>query len=269
MQKKKKNTHLILFQNKKVAGVVTKNIKLPGSDHNIMYTPQKMFLLAFSFANFEMTRGSRGKANISFLYPLSPSIQFPTKKVLTTLPKKSYSSIFKILKWKSEEKHYSGSVPGPAASNVNSNLLNTKFVLYSLQVAIKIIDKTQLDEENLQKIFREIQIMKLLRHPHIIRLYQVMETDRMIYLVTEYASGGEIFGEYPASVPPLPPPPPGSIFPFWEHVKGAFYPTCVYSWWAFLLPWGRVRPEFSKKLHNPLLRCAKNFNPLLGPSCMY
>ncbi|XP_072033828.1 serine/threonine-protein kinase SIK3-like isoform X2 [Amphiura filiformis] len=35
--------------------------------------------------------------------------------------------------------------------------------------------------------------MKLLRHPHIIRLYQVMETERNMYLVTEYASGGEIF----------------------------------------------------------------------------
>ncbi|XP_071510023.1 uncharacterized protein [Diadema antillarum] len=35
--------------------------------------------------------------------------------------------------------------------------------------------------------------MKLLSHPHIIRLYQVMETDRYMYLVTEYASGGEIF----------------------------------------------------------------------------
>lgn len=42
-----------------------------------------------------------------------------------------------------------------------------------LQVAIKIIDKTQLDEENLKKIFREVQIMKMLCHPHIIRLYQV------------------------------------------------------------------------------------------------
>uniref|UniRef100_A0A8C5BFP8 non-specific serine/threonine protein kinase n=1 Tax=Gadus morhua TaxID=8049 RepID=A0A8C5BFP8_GADMO len=60
-------------------------------------------------------------------------------------------------------------------------------------VAIKIVDKTQLDDENLKKIFREVQIMKMLRHPHIIRLYQVMETERMIYLVTEYASGGEIF----------------------------------------------------------------------------
>ncbi|GAB1604852.1 serine/threonine-protein kinase SIK3-like isoform X1 [Argonauta hians] len=61
------------------------------------------------------------------------------------------------------------------------------------KVAIKIIDKTQLSPENLNKILREIQIMKLLRHPHIIRLYQVLETERRIYLVTEYASGGEIF----------------------------------------------------------------------------
>ena len=43
----------------------------------------------------------------------------------------------------------------------------------SVQVAIKIVDKTQLDDENLKKIFREVQIMKMLRHPHIIRLYQV------------------------------------------------------------------------------------------------
>ncbi|XP_043532549.1 serine/threonine-protein kinase SIK3 homolog isoform X4 [Chiloscyllium plagiosum] len=66
-------------------------------------------------------------------------------------------------------------------------------IVTKAKVAIKIVDKTQLEEENLKKIFREVQIMKMLRHPHIIRLYQVMETERMIYLVTEYASGGEIF----------------------------------------------------------------------------
>ncbi|KAI7800830.1 serine/threonine-protein kinase SIK3-like protein [Triplophysa rosa] len=68
-----------------------------------------------------------------------------------------------------------------------------KHVPTRTRVAIKIVDKTQLDDENLKKIFREVQIMKMLKHPHIIRLYQVMETERMIYLVTEYASGGEIF----------------------------------------------------------------------------
>jgi serine/threonine protein kinase len=46
-------------------------------------------------------------------------------------------------------------------------------LLYAFKVAIKIIDKTQLDIENLKKIFREIQVMKLLCHPNIIRLYQV------------------------------------------------------------------------------------------------
>ncbi|KAG7483516.1 hypothetical protein MATL_G00039230 [Megalops atlanticus] len=66
------------------------------------------------------------------------------------------------------------------------------------EVAIKIIDKTQLDAVNLQKIYREVQIMKLLDHPHIIKLYQVMETKNMLYLVTEYAKNGEIF-DYLAS----------------------------------------------------------------------
>ena len=42
-----------------------------------------------------------------------------------------------------------------------------------VQVAIKIIDKTRLNSSNLEKIYREVQIMKLLNHPHIIKLYQV------------------------------------------------------------------------------------------------
>nr|XP_015192845.1 PREDICTED: serine/threonine-protein kinase SIK2 [Lepisosteus oculatus] len=66
------------------------------------------------------------------------------------------------------------------------------------EVAIKIIDKSQLDSVNLEKIYREVQIMKILDHPHIIKLYQVMETKNMLYLVTEYAKNGEIF-DYLAS----------------------------------------------------------------------
>lgn len=61
------------------------------------------------------------------------------------------------------------------------------------QVAIKIIDKTRLNPSNLEKIYREVQIMKLLNHPHIIKLYQVMETKDMLYIVTEYARNGEMF----------------------------------------------------------------------------
>uniref|UniRef100_A0A914NGJ6 non-specific serine/threonine protein kinase n=1 Tax=Meloidogyne incognita TaxID=6306 RepID=A0A914NGJ6_MELIC len=61
------------------------------------------------------------------------------------------------------------------------------------EVAIKIVDKRRLDANNLAKIYREIEVLKRLRHPHIVRLYQVMETNNMLYLVTEYAPNGEIF----------------------------------------------------------------------------
>ncbi|XP_054154513.1 MAP/microtubule affinity-regulating kinase 3-like isoform X3 [Oppia nitens] len=61
------------------------------------------------------------------------------------------------------------------------------------EVAIKIIDKTQLNPSSLQKLFREVRIMKMLDHPNIVKLYQVIETEKTLYLVMEYASGGEVF----------------------------------------------------------------------------
>ena len=67
--------------------------------------------------------------------------------------------------------------------------------MISFQVAIKIIDKNKLDKINLEKVYREVQVLKMLDHPHIIKLYQVMETRSLLYLVSEYASQGEIFGK--------------------------------------------------------------------------
>ncbi|XP_045024102.1 LOW QUALITY PROTEIN: MAP/microtubule affinity-regulating kinase 3-like [Daphnia magna] len=61
------------------------------------------------------------------------------------------------------------------------------------EVAIKIIDKTQLNQGSLQKLFREVRIMKILDHPNIVKLFQVIETEKTLYLVMEYASGGEVF----------------------------------------------------------------------------
>ena len=68
--------------------------------------------------------------------------------------------------------------------------------VFVFQVAIKIIDKSKLDKVNLEKVYREVQVLKLLDHPHIIKLYQVMETKNLLYLVSEYASQGEIFGKW-------------------------------------------------------------------------
>ncbi|XP_063649986.1 MAP/microtubule affinity-regulating kinase 3 isoform X20 [Pan troglodytes] len=60
-------------------------------------------------------------------------------------------------------------------------------------VAIKIIDKTQLNPTSLQKLFREVRIMKILNHPNIVKLFEVIETEKTLYLIMEYASGGEVF----------------------------------------------------------------------------
>ncbi|XP_024885224.1 serine/threonine-protein kinase MARK2-like isoform X3 [Temnothorax curvispinosus] len=68
-----------------------------------------------------------------------------------------------------------------------------KHVPTGKEVAIKIIDKTQLNPGSLQKLFREVRIMKMLDHPNIVKLFQVIETEKTLYLVMEYASGGEVF----------------------------------------------------------------------------
>jgi len=60
-------------------------------------------------------------------------------------------------------------------------------------VAIKILDKTKLDERTQRLLLREITSMERLHHPNIIRLYEVLETPNEIYIVTEYASGGELY----------------------------------------------------------------------------
>lgn len=43
------------------------------------------------------------------------------------------------------------------------------------------------------QLFREVRIMKMLDHPNIVKLFQVIETEKTLYLVMEYASGGEVF----------------------------------------------------------------------------
>ncbi|KAJ3238630.1 MAP microtubule affinity-regulating kinase 1 [Chytriomyces hyalinus] len=68
-----------------------------------------------------------------------------------------------------------------------------KHKLTGAEVAIKVIDKTTLDEKKLGKLYREVRIMKMLNHPNIVKLYEVVETKYTVFLVMEYASGGELY----------------------------------------------------------------------------
>jgi len=63
-------------------------------------------------------------------------------------------------------------------------------------VAIKVIDKEKVSKVGLiEQIKREISVMRLVRHPNIIQLYEVMATKTKIYFVMEYAKGGELFNK--------------------------------------------------------------------------
>ncbi|KAG5683388.1 hypothetical protein PVAND_012673 [Polypedilum vanderplanki] len=62
------------------------------------------------------------------------------------------------------------------------------------KVAIKILNRQKIKSlDVVGKIRREIQNLKLFRHPHIIKLYQVISTPTDIFMIMEYVSGGELF----------------------------------------------------------------------------
>ncbi|KAK3030327.1 hypothetical protein RJ639_038960, partial [Escallonia herrerae] len=65
--------------------------------------------------------------------------------------------------------------------------------LTGLKVAIKILDRQYIDDSEAEKVRREINMMRLLSHPHIVRLYEVIETRLCIYVVMEYMNSGELF----------------------------------------------------------------------------
>lgn len=62
------------------------------------------------------------------------------------------------------------------------------------KVAIKILVKEKIiDVADVERVSREIHILKLIRHPSIIQLYEIIETSRHLFLVMEYVENGELF----------------------------------------------------------------------------
>ena len=67
-------------------------------------------------------------------------------------------------------------------------------VLTGHKVAIKILNRKKIKAIDMEeKVRREIKILRLFMHPHIIRLYEILETPHDIFLVMEYVKSGELF----------------------------------------------------------------------------
>lgn len=71
-----------------------------------------------------------------------------------------------------------------------------KNVKTSENVAIKVISKDQVHKQGtMDQILREISVMRLVKHPNIVELKEVMATKQKIFFVMEYVKGGELFAK--------------------------------------------------------------------------
>ncbi|KAJ0956692.1 putative protein kinase CAMK-CAMKL-CHK1 family [Helianthus annuus] len=107
----------------------------------------------------------------------------------------------------------------PEVANIMSSTTNTLFGKYEIgrllgcgafakvyyardintghSVAIKVINKLKIAHNNhlINNVKREIDIMRRLRHPNIVKLFEVMATKTKIYVVMEFVKGGELFAK--------------------------------------------------------------------------
>ncbi|XP_004526414.1 SNF-related serine/threonine-protein kinase [Ceratitis capitata] len=68
-----------------------------------------------------------------------------------------------------------------------------RHVFTGAKVAVKVVDKTKLDEISKAHLFQEVRCMKLVQHPNVVRLYEVIDTPTKLYLVLELGDGGDLY----------------------------------------------------------------------------
>jgi serine/threonine protein kinase len=62
------------------------------------------------------------------------------------------------------------------------------------KVAIKLLEKKKITEKkDLERIFREMSIVKNLNHPNIIKTYEIFDNEKYYYMIMDYCKGGELF----------------------------------------------------------------------------
>lgn len=63
------------------------------------------------------------------------------------------------------------------------------------QRAVKVLRKNLLDDKEMDMLKNEISILKSMDHPNIVKMYEFLEDEKRIYIVTEICKGGELFDE--------------------------------------------------------------------------
>ena len=64
-----------------------------------------------------------------------------------------------------------------------------------IDVAIKIIDKTELTKSQMDVVLKEVAIMRRLDHPNVVKMYNYINTETVCFIIMEYVSGGELFNQ--------------------------------------------------------------------------
>lgn len=64
-----------------------------------------------------------------------------------------------------------------------------------VQRAVKVLRKNLLDDKEMDMLKNEIKILTDMDHPNIVKMYEFLEDEKRIYIVTEICKGGELFDE--------------------------------------------------------------------------
>mmetsp|Transcript_16923 Transcript_16923/g.28659 ORF Transcript_16923/g.28659 Transcript_16923/m.28659 type:complete len:291 (+) Transcript_16923:114-986(+) len=69
--------------------------------------------------------------------------------------------------------------------NVKTNLVK----------AVKILRKDKMDQNDYERFINEIQILNVLDHPNILKMFEFYEDEKRLYLVSDLCTGGELYDE--------------------------------------------------------------------------
>ncbi len=188
----KNEGYLIKFVDNKVKRVF---FKLVGKD--LFYFKNKnqdihkgMHNLSGVFINEEEPKEINGKKYYCF------SVTYPKKSRIYYVEKENEYKI-----WIEKLKIATGFTNLTDIYDIGEKIGNGKFGLIKkgtnkktgMQVAIKIMSKKDMTNQDLELVRTEIEILKICQHPNIIKLYDIFENENYYYIIMEYCSGGDLF----------------------------------------------------------------------------